>query len=229
MTNNLHIRQWEEGDRPREKFMKKGAEALSNSELLAILLRSGSRGENALDLARRILATADNNLNTLSRFSPEDLKRFNGIGHGKALSILACFEICRRAEMENAPAHSQIYSSRNAAQVIAPLLKNIAHEECWVLYLNRGNKLIGKEKITSGGINSTIVDVKLILKSAIAKLASSIILVHNHPSGNRLPGEHDRLQTRRLKSAVEICEIELLDHLVIAGDSYYSFADEGEL
>ncbi len=229
MTKNLSIRKWEESDRPREKFMNKGAETLSNAELLAILLRSGNKSDNAIDLARRILAGADNNLNKLSKFSIEDLKKFNGIGAGKALSVLACFEIGRRMDMEHAPVNAQIYSSQNAVQAIAPLLKDISHEECWVLFLNRGNKLIGKERITSGGINSTIVDVKIIIKRAITKLASSIILVHNHPSGNRIPGEHDRIQTRRLKSAVQICEIELLDHLIIAGEKYYSFADEGEL
>lgn len=229
MNQNLSIQKWEEEDRPREKFIAKGAAALSNAELLAILLRSGSRSDNAIDLARKILSSADNRLKTLSRLSLEDLQKFNGVGTGKALSVLACFELFKRMEIEQTPSASQIYSSKNAAQTIAPLLKDIAHEECWVLYLNRGNKLIGKERITSGGVNATVVDVKIIIKKAIARLASAIILVHNHPSGNRMPGEHDRQQTAKLKKAVQLCEMDLLDHIIIAGDNYYSFADAGEL
>lgn len=229
MTTKLSIQEWEESERPREKFLAKGGEYLSNAELLAILLRSGSRDENAIDLARKILSAAEYSLITLRRFNFYDFKKFKGIGEGKALSILACFELARRMDMEQAPVQTQIYSSKNAAQAIAPILKDIAHEECWVLYLNRGNKLIGKEKITTGGINSTVVDVKIIIKKAISKLASSIILVHNHPSGNKTPGDHDKIQTKRLKNAAQMCEIELLDHLIIAGDNYYSFSDEGIL
>lgn len=229
MIQNLSIPKWEEEDRPREKFMARGGSALSNAELLAILLRSGSQHENAIDLARKILSGADNNLRILSKFSLEDLQKFHGIGTGKALSILACFELCKRMALEPSSAPPQIYSSESAAHTVAPLLKDIAHEECWVLYLNRGNKLIGKERITSGGINATVVDVKLIIKKAIARLASAIILVHNHPSGNRMPGEQDRQQTAKLKKAVQMCEIDLLDHIIIAGESYYSFADAGEL
>ncbi|MEF9985663.1 MAG: DNA repair protein RadC [Bacteroidales bacterium] len=229
MTTKLTIQNWEESERPREKFLAKGGESLSNAELLAILLRSGNRNENAIDLARNILATANNNLTVLKKFTFEDLKKFNGIGVGKALSILACFELSKRTDMEQTPINAQIYSSKSAAQAVAPILKDIAHEECWVLYLNRGNKLIGKEKVTSGGVSSTIVDVKIIIKKAISKLASSIILVHNHPSGNKTPGDHDKIQTKRLKNAAQMCEIELLDHLIIAGDNYYSFSDEGIL
>lgn len=229
MTNKLTIQNWEETERPREKFLSQGGEYLSNAELLAILLRSGSRNDNAIDLARKILATADNNLSTLRKFTFDDLQKFNGIGIGKALSILACFELIKRCNMEQIPLIPQIYSSKSAIQLVAPILKDIAHEECWVLYLNRGNKLIGKEKITSGGVSATIVDVKMIIKKAISRLASSIILVHNHPSGNKTPGDHDKIQTKRLKSAAQMCEIELLDHLIVAGEDYYSFSDEGML
>lgn len=225
----LTIQNWDERERPREKFIEKGGESLSNAELLAILLRSGNRNENAIDLARQILSAANNNLNSLRKFTLDDFKKFNGIGAGKALSVLACFELARRMDMAKAPVDTAIYSSKNAVQAIAPLLKDISHEECWILYLNRGNRLIGKEKITSGGINATIVDIKMIIKKSISKLASSIILVHNHPSGSRIPGEHDKLQTKRLKQAANMCEIELLDHLIIAGENYYSFLDEGIL
>ena len=140
---------------------------------------------------------------------------------------MAAFELARRLEMEKAPQKVPIYSSKNAADTMIPLLKDLSHEECWVIYLNTANMLIAKERITSGGTNSTIVDIKMILKSAMSKLASSIILVHNHPSGSRHPGEHDKAQTKRLGKAAESCDIELIDHIIIAGENYFSFLDEG--
>lgn len=225
----ITIQNWKEEERPREKFLNQGPGNLSDAELIAILIRSGNRNENAIDLARKILLHADNNLTILRKFTYEDLKKFNGIGTGKALSILAAFELSKRADMEEAPAQTWIYSSENAVKSIAPVLKDLPHEECWVIFLNRGNRLIGKERITTGGISATVVDIKIIIKKAIARLASSIILVHNHPSGNRLPGSQDRIQTRRLKAAAQMCDIELLDHLIIADGKYYSFSDEGIL
>ncbi len=224
----LTIKEWDEDEMPREKFMVKGAQSLSNAELLAILIRSGNRNENAIELARAILNSADNNLGKLKRFSYDDFYRFNGMGSGKIVTILSAFEIARRAEMETIPL-PQIYSSESAVKVIAPLLRDLQHEECWVLYLNRGNRLIAREKLSSGGLSATVMDMKFIIKTAIVKLASSIILVHNHPSGNRMPGEEDKIQTQRLKSAAKLCDIELLDHLIVAGGKYYSFCDEGAL
>ncbi len=229
MREKLTIQEWNADERPREKFLSKGGEILSNAELLAILMRTGNRTDNAIELARKILHKANNNLMELKRFSFEDYKSFNGVGAGKALPIMAAFELARRLECENAPEPTTIYSSKNAAESIMPLLKDLPHEECWVLYLNTANKLIAKERITTGGVNSTIVDVKIILKKAMSKLASSIILVHNHPSGSPYPGEHDKIQTKRLKKASESCEIELIDHIIIAGKRYFSFLDEGLL
>ena len=142
---------------------------------------------------------------------------------------MAAFELAGRIELEKHLPKSTIYSSEHAANILIPVLKDLQHEECWVLYLNTANRLIAKEKISSGGVNSTIVDIKMILKSAMAKLACSIILAHNHPSGSKYPGEHDKMQTKRLKKAAESCDIELVDHIIIAGDNYFSFLDEGLL
>jgi DNA repair protein RadC len=227
MTENLTISNWEESERPREKFLAKGAENLSIAELIAIVIRSGSKGENAVDLARKILNAADNNLSVLRKFTFEDYKKFGGMGQGKALAIMSMFEIAKRMAVEQAPPITQIYSSESAAKLMSPLLKDLGHEECWILYLNRGNRMIAKEKLTSGGTSSTVLDVKMIIKKAMAKLSNSIILVHNHPSGSKMPGDQDKLQTRRLKTAAEMCDISLLDHIIIAGDQYYSFADDG--
>jgi len=225
----LTIQEWEEEERPREKFLSKGGSVLSNAELLAILIRTGNRDENAIELSRKILYEAGNSLQELKRFSFYNYNKFRGVGIGKALPIMAAFELATRLEMEKTPEKTTIYSSQHAARTMIPLLKDLSHEECWVIYLNTANKLIAKEKITSGGTNSTVVDVKIIIKRAIEKLAASIILIHNHPSGSRHPGEHDRLQTKRLKKAAESCDLELLDHIIIAGEVYFSFLDEGLL
>ncbi len=229
MREKLTIQDWEAEERPREKFLSKGGENLSNAELIAILLRTGNRSDNAIELARKILHKANNSLHELKAFAFEDYRIFNGVGAGKALPIMAAFELSRRLESEGRPQLAAIYSSKHAADEIMPLLKDLVHEECWVMYLNTANKLIAKERITTGGINSTVVDVKIILKKAMSRLATAIILVHNHPSGSPRPGEQDRLQTKRLKKAAETCEIELMDHIIIAGEKYFSFLDEGLL
>ncbi len=229
MGERLTIQDWEAEERPREKFLSKGGESLSNAELLAILIRTGNRSDNAIELSRKILFKANNSLQELKRFTFYDYSKFNGVGAGKALPIMAAFELATRLEIEQLPEKTVIYSSKHAAETMSPILKDLQHEECWVLFLNTANKLIAKERITSGGVNCTVVDIKIILKSAMAKLASSIILVHNHPSGSRHPGEHDKQQTKRLKKAAESCDIELIDHIIIAGKSYFSFLDEGLL
>ncbi len=229
MREKLTIQDWEAEERPREKFLSKGGENLSNAELIAILLRTGNRTDNAIELARKILHKANNNLHELKMFAFEDYQSFNGVGQGKALPIMAAFELAKRLEGETRPQQAAIYSSKHASDELMPLLKDLQHEECWVMYLNTANKLIAKERITTGGVSSTVVDVKIILKKAMAKLASSIILAHNHPSGSARPGEQDKLQTKRLKKAAETCEIELTDHIIIAGDKYFSFLDEGLL
>ena len=229
MRERLTIQEWDSQERPREKFLEKGAGTLSNAELLAILIRTGNKNENAIELSRKILFKAGNSLKGLGKLTVEELCNFKGMGTGKALPIMAAFELSKRIEQEAAPDITTIYSSKSAAATMIPLLKDLQHEECWVIYLNTANGIIAKERITSGGINCTIVDIKMIIKRAVNKLASSIILVHNHPSGRCYPGEHDKEQTRRLKKAANTCDIELLDHIIIGGCNYYSFLDEGLL
>ncbi len=227
MEKRITIKDWSAEERPREKFIAKGAQSMSNAELLAILIGSGNRKFNAVELARSLLQEAGGRLGGLGKFEFEELLSFSGIGRSKALIIMALFELARRYQAEIAPTLAAIYSSENAAKAISPFVKDLAHEECWVMYLNRANRLINKEKVSSGGVHSTVFDVKIILKRAMANLASSIIVVHNHPSGTLRPGAQDIAQTKRLKEAAKMCDISLLDHIIIAGESYYSFADSG--
>ncbi len=229
MRDRFTIVDWAKEERPREKFLTRGAESLSDAELLAILIRAGNKDENAIDLARKILVGAGNSLKNLSRFTFDDLNKFRGIGAGKALSIMAAFELAKRSQIERATPMSQIYSSSVAAENVLPLLKDLQHEECWVLYLNKSNKLLGRERVFIGGFDSTVVDIRIILRNALARNACHIILVHNHPSGNRQAGEADKAQTAKLKNAARMCDIELIDHLIVAGENYFSFADEGLL
>ncbi len=228
-SKKLTIQSWNHEDKPRERFIEKGGESLTNVELLAILIRSGDRENNAIELSRKILDAANNRIGELKKFNLDDLLKFKGIGVGKALTIMSAFELMRRSELECEPSAPTIYSSKSVVNHIAPILRDITHEECWILYLNRGNRVIGKERISSGGISATVIDIKIIIKKTIAKLASSIILIHNHPSGNKMPGEQDKIQTQKLKKAAITCDIALLDHLIIAGRDYFSFLDEGLL
>jgi DNA repair protein RadC len=227
MTKHRRIKDWDPGERPRERFVSNGASALSEAELLAIILGSGSVEDNALDLARKILSISENNLRRLSAASVDKLTEIRGIGSSKAVKIAAVFELARRISAGDAGNLPNIKSSACAAKLIGPLLRDLTHEECWVMYLNRANKLISKERMSTGGVSATVVDVRMIIRNALEKLASSLILIHNHPSGNPLPGDNDKHQTKVLKEAAAFFDISLLDHLVIAGDSYYSFADEG--
>ena len=220
------IKKWSKEEMPRERFVSKGAESLSNAELLAIILRCGTREKNAIELAREILERSQDSLQQLRRFSLEEFSSIKGVGIGKALSIMAAFELSRRAETEVYEG-LQILSSSDAARVIAPLLRDLQHEECWVIYLNRANRVIAKERHSSGGVAATVMDAKLIVRRALAKLASGLIIIHNHPSGTRLPGSEDKQMTRRLSKAAEVCDLVLVDHLIVAGNTYYSFRDEG--
>lgn len=228
MQNQSSIKSWSLDDRPREKLIEKGAQTLSNAELLAILLGSGSREESAVDLAKRILKYAQNNLTDLGRLGIEDLIQFKGIGEAKAVTLCSAFEIARRRKAEVIE-KVKISSAQDVYNELSPFVSDLNHEEFWVLYLNRANVVLRKEKISSGGVSGTVVDNKIILKKALLNLASSIVLVHNHPSGNLKPSQQDKKVTQKMKSACELLEINLLDHLIIAGNSYYSFADELEL
>lgn len=227
MKEKLTIRQWKEDDRPRERMIKLGAESLSDAELIAVLFGSGTKNETAVDLGRTVINAAGNNLRSLTNMSIDSLKKIKGIGPTKALVITAVSELTRRISSEEVKSSQQIKSSEYAAKIISPVLRDLSHEECWVMYLNRANRLIAKERLSKGGVSATVVDVKIVVKNALEKLASSIILVHNHPSGNPTPGDADKVQTKALHEAASMFDITLLDHLIIAGDTYFSFSDQG--
>lgn len=220
------IKTWNEEERPREKLMLRGAGALTDTELLAILLGSGTCRQTAVDLARDLLAQGGGRLDALSRMDARQLTKTDGIGPAKATSVLATFELARRLAAELPEDELTIRTSETVARMMAPHLRDLPHEECWALYLNRGRKLIGKEKVSVGGMGSTIMDIKIIVKKAVDRLASGLILVHNHPSGNPQPGEQDRKQTEALKQAAAVFDIELVDHVIIGKKKYFSFSDE---
>lgn len=223
----MKIKELTEGERPRERMMKYGPEALGTGELLAILLRSGTRGESAVDLAQRLLALAGGSLVQLSQIPLERLRARRGLGGAKVLPVLAALELGRRfiseeSRLEKIPvvAPAQVY------RMMKPVMKGLETEECWVIYLNSARYVIGRECVSSGGLNATILDVKRIVASALERRAQSVVLVHNHPSGNPRPGSEDLNQTLALRRAMDSMSISLLDHVVLCDDSYYSFADE---
>lgn len=211
---------------PRERLLEKGAAALSNVELLAILLRTGRDGKNVIDMARELLQSGDGLLGGVAQMSVESLCRVSGIGPGKAVTLAAAFELGRRAASEKADDGCQLSSPARVFSLMLPVMKNLDHEECWALLLNKANRLICREKISSGGMESTVIDSKSVIRKAIEKKASGVILVHNHPSGNALPSQADINQTRVLDKALKTCELSLLDHVIIGQNGYYSFADE---
>jgi DNA repair protein RadC len=224
----ISIKKWAEEDRPREKLMLKGVSALSDSELLAILIGSGNDKESAVELSKRILHKADNNLNKLSRFSVNDLVRnFRGIGPAKAITIVAALELGRRRRSEEPVKRDKITSSNDAFIVLYPLLADLNHEETWALLLDRSNKVVSTLQVSRGGISGTVVDIRLILREAINHYASSIVLGHNHPSGNCTPSAQDTAISKKLKEAAKWMDITLLDHIIVCGETYYSFADNG--
>ena len=220
------IKTWNEEERPREKLMQQGAAALTNAELLAILIGSGTRKQTAVDLARELIAGCEGRLDTLSRQSAAALMAFEGVGQAKAATVQATFELARRLAAELPEDELTIRTADTVARMMTPRLKDLQHEECWVIYLNRGYKFIGKEKVSVGGLGSTIIDIKIIVKKAVERLASGLILVHNHPSGNPLPGEQDRRQTEALRQAAAVFDITLVDHVIITKKKYFSFSDE---
>jgi len=223
------ITNWALEDRPREKMLAKGIFSLSDAELLAILIGSGNQKETAVALSQRILQSCMNNLNELARYSVNDLCRFNGIGEAKAITIVAALELGKRQRTEKIIQKKQIASSRDIFELFYPIINDLPYEEMWVLLLNRSNKIIDKRKISQGGVSNTTVDIRLILKTAIETLASGIVLCHNHPSGNRMPSNNDKIITRKTAEAAKIMDMQLLDHVIIANDSYFSFIDEGEI
>jgi DNA repair protein RadC len=228
--SKFSIREWAEEDRPREKMMRQGAASLSNAELVAILLGSGSRKETALDLAKRILCFAGNNLNELGKVSIETLcHQFNGVGPAKAVALTAALEIGKRRRSSEVIVRHQIRNSRDIYELFHARLADLTHEECWLLLMNNQHKVIESLRISHGGVSETTVDPKIVLKHALDKLATSIVLCHNHPSGNPFPSTSDDKITQKLKQACTNLDIQLTDHLIFSESSYYSYADEGKL
>ncbi len=227
--SNYTLKSLAEEDRPREKLLAKGRQSLSNAELIAILIGSGNARETAVELAARVLTHYRNDLHTLGKLQVNDLTQFSGIGTAKAISIIAALELGRRRNLFEAEQKVVIRSSTDIFEHLQPLLGDLQHEEFWVIYLNKGNRVIDKERVSAGGVAGTVVDVKIILKQALQKLASGIILAHNHPSGNMQPSDADISVTRKLKEAAKLMEIHILDHLIVGDSAYYSFADNGLL
>lgn len=218
-----------EDDRPREKFLIKGKSALSDSELLAIILGSGNQDDSAVELARKILASVENNWQNLSKLSIKDLMKFKGIGEAKAISVAAALEIGRRKASQEASEKIMITSTRDSYQIFSQYLSDLRTEEFWAIFLNQKNQVIHKSQISKGGITGTLVDVRVLYKIAIENYSTGIIVAHNHPTGNLKPSEIDIAITKRIKNAGDLLEIKLLDHLIIGEQSFFSFAEEGLL
>ena len=221
------ILSWAEEDRPREKLMLKGKTALTDAELIAILLGSGTRDLSAVDLAKMILQRVGNNLHELAKLSINDLMKFKGIGEAKAISIAAALEIGRRRKEADILKKEKITSSSDVFQAMKPYLLDLQHEQFWILLLNRANEIIKPFQVSMGGVAGTVADPKLIFKAALEHLASAIILVHNHPSGNKTPSEADKQLTKKVKEGGKLLDIAVLDHLIFTDSDYFSFADEG--
>ena len=224
---SLSIKSWAEDDRPREKLTLKGRSSLSDSELIAILIGSGSRNESAVEVSKKILLSVNNDLNKLSKCSISDLKKIKGIGEAKAISIIAAIELGRRRKELASTKKEALSSSQAVFEYLHSHFLDLPHEEFWMMTLNRANIPISKYLISKGGLSQTVVDVKLIMKHALDDLATSIIISHNHPSGNLNPSESDKIITDKIKAAAKLLDLTLLDHLIITDENYFSFADNG--
>lgn len=225
----ITIKAWAEEDRPREKLLSIGRRSLSDAELIAILIGSGSTTESAVDLSKRILHTYQNNLAGIAKLSVADLCKFKGIGEAKAISIIAALELGRRRKDSELTLTDKITCSKDGFLLLAPYFADLLHEEFWMVTMTRNNKVTNKILISKGGMTGTIADPKVIFKAALEYNAANIVLAHNHPSGNLKPSQEDVNLTKRLKSAGQLLDIGILDHLIFAGEGYYSFADEGYL
>lgn len=225
----LNIKNWAEEDRPREKLLLKGKNTLSDAELIAILIGSGNKTETAVELSKKILASVSNDLNQLAKLNLTDLMKFNGIGEAKAISIAAALELGRRRKESSEEKKIKIGSSKNAYEAINDVLSDLPHEEFWVLYLNRKNEIIKRENISKGGVTGTVADGKIIFKNAVNLLASSVILCHNHPSGNLSPSQADIQLTKKMKEIGIIMDTPVIDHIIVGNNNYFSFADENLL
>lgn len=226
MEKSNSIKNWSPDDRPREKLLSKGKEALSHAELLAILIGSGTRSESAVDLCKRILQDLNNDLSALGRMEVKDLMRYKGIGEAKAITIITAMEIGFRRKLADKSEITKIKSSKDAYEAIHTKLCDLPHEEFWVMLLNNSSRLMKMERVSTGGMTGTVADVRIIFRKALEEKATSIIVCHNHPSGNRQPSEADKKLTKKLSQAGEILDIKVLDHLIVTESEYFSFADE---
>ncbi|NND62026.1 MAG: DNA repair protein RadC [Flavobacteriaceae bacterium] len=226
IVTHFGIKSWNEDDRPREKLLLKGKSVLSDAELIAILIGSGSRNETAVDLSRTILKSVDNHLHDLGRLNVSDLKKFKGIGEAKAIAIIAALELGKRRKDASVKERKTVNSSSSVFDLLQPLLGDLPHEEFWAVYLNNSNKVLELQQLSKGGITGTIVDIRLTMKRAIQLGAVGIILAHNHPSGTLKPSMADKQLTKKMATAGESLDIKVLDHLIITEKAYFSFADE---
>lgn len=229
MTDKLNINQWAEEDRPREKLMRLGAEALSNAELLAILIGSGSTKETAVELMKRVLSECKNNLNTLGKRTIRDLCQFNGIGEAKAITILAACELGKRRQAEKAEERKKLDAATAIYEYMHPKMQDLDTEEAWILLMNQNYKLINAKRISHGGITETAVDIRIIIREALLHNATVVAFCHNHPSNNLRPSNDDNRLTQRIKSACETMRLYFLDHLIITDGAYYSYREQGKL
>jgi len=227
--NSISIKSWAEEDRPREKLSGQGRRALTDAELIAILIGSGSRNETAVELSKRILIHYDNDLNKLGKASIAELCKFKGIGEAKAISIIAALEIGRRRGETETKAPDEIRSSRDGYNVMRRHLMDLNHEEFWIMLIGRSNKVLAKELVSKGGLSGTVADPRIIFHIAIQHQASNIIMVHNHPSGSLKPSREDLMLTKKIVDAGNLLDIKVLDHLIITDAGYFSFGDEGLL
>lgn len=226
----LTLKNWSPEDQPREKFLLKGVNALSDAELLAILIGSGNTEESAVQLAQRILSSVGNNLNQLGKLSVKQLvSSFKGIGEAKSISIISALELGKRRRASKIINLGQINYSQDIYDLFQPLLADLSYEEFWVLYLNRANKIIDRVKLSQGGVSQTVVDNRIIYKEALLRLCSSVVICHNHPSGNTTPSKQDEILTYKLKEGLKLLDIHLIDHIIICDNTYYSFADDGKI
>lgn len=227
MTITNSIKNWAEDERPREKLLHKGASVLSDAELLAILISSGTKEKSALDLAREVLRQADNDLHTLGRISVKELQQTKGIGEARAITIAAALELGRRRQMSAGLSRQSITQSKDAAEIFIPLMRDLGHEVFYVLYLSQSSSVIRCENIGKGGLTGTVADIRIILKNALLYSAARLIVGHNHPSGNLKPSREDIAMTTKLKEAATLMDIKLLDHIIVGNNNYCSMADEG--
>lgn len=226
---NTTIKDWSVEDRPREKLLNAGVSSLSNAELIALLIGSGTKEQNAVDVARTILASVKNNLHDLGKMKIEELKSVKGIGPVRAITLMAAIELGSRRTGSYPEEKITIKNSQTAYEILYPIIGELEHEEFWIIILNRAHKVVKTEKISQGGLTGTIIDTRMILKHALDKKATSLIISHNHPSGNKKPSESDISITKKIKDAAQIMDISVLDHIIVAGKNYLSFADEGLL